>query len=134
MSNMVNLETFAGGALAEKLNAELANVIENIYDPNTDAGKTRKLTATITFKPSKNRQTAAVSVQVKSALAHIVTAETNIIIDRDVRTGKVMAAEIGNQMPGQVALGEDQEEDNQSQALKKQEGIINLKTAKAKTN
>ncbi|WP_257279280.1 hypothetical protein [Clostridium botulinum] len=36
MEKMINLETFADGALAEKINMALKEVLENIADPNTD--------------------------------------------------------------------------------------------------
>lgn len=104
MSNMVNLETFAGGALAEQINTELEKVITNIYDPNTDPGKTRKLTLTINFKPSKDRNFAAVSIQTKSTLSPVIPTETNIIIDKDLKTGNIMAAELRNQIAGQVEM------------------------------
>ncbi|ACD21794.1 conserved hypothetical protein [Clostridium botulinum B str. Eklund 17B (NRP)] len=35
MENMINLETFAEGALAEKVNMALKEVLSNITDPNT---------------------------------------------------------------------------------------------------
>lgn len=104
---LVNLETFANGSLAEQLNTELQRIIDNIADPNTDADKSRKLTMTITVKPSSKRATAAVVIQTKAALAPVIPSETTIMIDRDLRTGKVLAAEIGRQLPGQISMDLD---------------------------
>lgn len=104
---IVNLQTFAGGSLAEQLNTELQKVIDNIADPNTDSGKARKLTCTITIKPSSKRSTAAVSIQTKSTLVPVMPSETTIMIDKDITTGRVLAAEIGNQVPGQIEMDLD---------------------------
>lgn len=108
--SIVNLNTFAGGSLAVKLNEELQSIIDNIADPNTDAAKVRKLTLTISIKPSVKRSTAQVQIQAKSALAPAIASETTIVIDKDIKTGKIVAAEIGNQIPGQMELDIDVEE------------------------
>jgi len=107
---LISLETFAGGSLAEQLNAELQNIVDNIADPNTDATKARKLTLTITLKPTSKRSTAQVQIQTKAALAPVTPSETTIMIDRDLTTGKIMAAEIGNQVPGQLEMELDADE------------------------
>ena len=39
---MIDLDTFAGGSLAVKLNEELQNIIDNIADPNTEAALRRQ--------------------------------------------------------------------------------------------
>lgn len=122
---IVNLETFAGGSLAEKLNTELQNIIDNIADPNTDATKVRKLTLTISVKPTSKRSTAQVQIQTKSALAPVIPSETTIMIDRDLKTGKIMAAEIGNQVPGQMEMDLDVEEKTDPGAT-----VIDLRKAK----
>ncbi|MGE7919526.1 ATP-dependent Clp protease proteolytic subunit [Viridibacillus sp. NPDC093762] len=44
---MLDLNTFANGALAEKANTELQRVIENIADPNTSFKSKRKVTTDI---------------------------------------------------------------------------------------
>lgn len=104
MEKMFNLEKLAGGALTEQINTEIDKVINNIYDPNTDAKKTRRVTINMTFKPNSNRTTATVSIEAKSALAPLMPTETSIMIDRDMSTGMVMAAEIRNQIAGQLEM------------------------------
>jgi hypothetical protein len=101
---MFNLENFSGGQLSEQINTEIEKVVNNIYDPNTDPNKVRKVVATISFKPNKKRTGAAVVVDVKSTLAPSFPTETNIAIDRDFNTGMVLATEIGNQIVGQVEM------------------------------
>ena len=48
----VDLEKFANGAFSAQVNRAIEEVTENIQNPNTDAGATRKLTVTIAFKPN----------------------------------------------------------------------------------
>ncbi len=104
MEHMINLEQFANGALTEKINTEVEKVLNNIYDPNTDAKKKRKVSVNITFKPNESRNLAQISIETKTSLAPVIPTETNIIIDKDLKSGKVMAAEIGNQAAGQIKM------------------------------
>lgn len=99
----INLNTFAGGALAEQLNNELQNVINNIYDPNTPATVARKLILEITLKPNQRRNGAQVQINAKSKLAPVIPVETSIMIDLDGE-GHVVAAEIGKQIAGQIEM------------------------------
>ena len=52
-----NIQSFAGGAVAEQISAAMQRVYENIADPNTVQDKARKLTIELTFKPSKSDRT-----------------------------------------------------------------------------
>ena len=45
MTKLLNLAEMAQGAFMEQFNLELAKVLENIKDPNTDAKKPRELYA-----------------------------------------------------------------------------------------
>lgn len=58
----------ARGAIQERIDYEMAKVIDNILDPNTSTQKKRKLTLTIELQPDDNRQTVFVNCTVKSAL------------------------------------------------------------------
>lgn len=62
MEKMINLETFADGALAEKINMALKEVLENIADPNTDYKTKRKLTVDMTFVSGEDRELTEVSI------------------------------------------------------------------------
>lgn len=124
---MVNLNTFAKGALYEQFNEEYEKILNNIDDPNTDAPKARKLTVTVTFKPNNKRNGANVSISTKSSLVPVMPIETSIIIDKDLRTGKVLAAEYSSQIAGQVEM-EVEDSDENVQA----ENVIDLKKANNK--
>lgn len=64
-------------------------------------------------------------VQAKSTLASVVPNETTIMIDKDIRTGQIVAAEIGNQIAGQVEMELDTEEKTESGAT-----VIDLRKTK----
>lgn len=66
---LADINSIGAGAAAEKFAAELAAVLDNIRDPNTEAEGVRKITVTWTFLPQKDRETVMVAIQAKSAMA-----------------------------------------------------------------
>lgn len=105
---MINLEKFAGGALAEKFNMAFQEVLDNIADPNTGHKAKRKITVELTFEPNEERQLSQVDVQVKTKLAPSKSVGTTILIDRDGQGG-IIASEYNNQLKGQQYLRVDEE-------------------------
>jgi hypothetical protein len=108
MANIINLSSFAEGAVAERFNAELQKILENIADPNTDAAKVRKLTLTLSFKADEKRDIVVTSVQAKSALSPAKHIETKIVMDLDNR-GNVTGAELKSGIKGQSYITQDGE-------------------------
>lgn len=108
MNNMINLEKFAGGALSEKFNLALREVLENIADPNTKAETKRKLTVELTFVPSEDRELSIVGIDTKTKLAATKSVATKILIDRDGQGG-IIASEYNNQLKGQQYLQVDED-------------------------
>lgn len=108
MNNMINLEKFAGGALSEKFNLALREVLENIADPNTKYDTKRKLTVELTFVPSEDRELSIVGIDTKTKLAATKSVATKILIDRDGQGG-IIASEYNNQLKGQQYLHVDEE-------------------------
>lgn len=104
MPKKIDLTTLANGAVREQIDKELQKVIDNIYDPNTDATKKRRLSLIIELKPTKTRNMASVEVQAKATLAPIMPSATTIIIEKNFETGEIQAAEIGSQIPGQIEM------------------------------
>lgn len=102
----INLETFAQGAMAEKLNIELQKVMENIHDPNTDPTKARKVTLTLTLKADENRDFINVDINSKSILAPSKGVNTKMILGMDGQ-GKVVSRELASGAPGQTYFGDD---------------------------
>lgn len=78
----------------------------NIQDPNTDARKARKITATITLKPNDKRDFIATSVETKTTTAPTLGAVTALSMGKNLQTGEVECIEIGSQIPGQMSLGD----------------------------
>lgn len=100
---MINLQTFAGGALAERMNQAIQEVLENISDPNTDWKPKRKLTMELKFETKEDRELTEVSITAKTKLAPRSTVSTKIIIDRNLE-GDVLGTEFKKQIPGQTSM------------------------------
>ncbi|SQB33419.1 replication terminator protein [Clostridium cochlearium] len=105
---MINLETFANGALAERMDQALKEVLENIADPNTDFKPKRKLTLEMKFTTSEDRELTEVEITAKTKLAPKSSVSTKIIIDRTLE-GEVLGTEFKKQLPGQQVLKVDGE-------------------------
>lgn len=100
----INLEKLAGGAFTEKLNEALAQVDENIQNPNTDASTKRGITVNIKFQPSKNREMVSTTIQVTTKLAATEAIETQMVMGT-TRAGEIQIAEYG-----QMTMDELEEE------------------------
>lgn len=107
MENMINLESFADGALAEKVNMALKEVLENIKDPNTDYKAKRKLTIDLIFTSGEDRELTEVDIATKTKLAPSKPVSTRIIIGKDGKGG-VLASEFKKQVPGQSVMRVDE--------------------------
>lgn len=103
MPKIIDLNTFADGALAERANVELQKILENIADPNTDAKQKRKLTLTITLAADDKRDVVLSTVVAKSTLAPAKQIEAKFIMDLDSR-GKVTGAELKSGIKGQTYI------------------------------
>lgn len=107
MEKMINLESLADGAVSEKVNIALKEVLANIADPNTEWKTKRKLTVDITFVAQEDRELALLDIQTKTKLAPPKSVGTKIIIGTDGKGG-VIASEFGKQLPGQSVMRVDQ--------------------------
>lgn len=87
----VKLDTIGGGALSELFDAELARVLSNITDPNTDTGSKRVITITVAFKPNRDRDVADVELKCSSKLAGIMTVSTQLFMGK--QHGRLIAVE-----------------------------------------
>jgi hypothetical protein len=88
---VVTLDTLGGGALAELFSAELARILANIADPNTDPGTKRGIVISISFKPNRDRDVADVELKCSSKIAGIMTVQTQLFIGK--HQGKLIAVE-----------------------------------------
>lgn len=106
MEKKINLEDFANGALAEKINQALREVTNNVQDPNTNAKAKRKITCTFTFSPTEQRDLVAASIDVKTSLAPSLGIATAFVMGKDVDTNEVDFREYSNQVRGQLNIND----------------------------
>lgn len=123
MPRIIDLNTFAEGALAERTNSELQKILENIADPNTDATKKRKLTLTITLSADEKRDVVLTNVIAKCTLAPAKQIETKLIMDMDSK-GKITGAELKSGIKGQTFIDVDTGEIQDDRGMK----IVNFKS------
>lgn len=120
--SIIDLNTFAEGALAERVNVELQKILENIADPNTDANKVRSLTVKLTFKADDKRDVIKSTVVAKSTLAPARDIESKLIMDLD-NYGNITGAELKSGIKGQTFVDVETGEVLDDRGSK----IINLK-------
>lgn len=65
----VTLANLAGGTAVERFNLELQKVLQNIFDPNTDPKKKRKIKMVVTLIPTVDRDYATAQIDCESSLA-----------------------------------------------------------------
>ncbi|MCK5602618.1 hypothetical protein KAR91_12130 [Candidatus Pacearchaeota archaeon] len=89
----MSLLNMGKGVAIEKFNDELAKVIENIVDPNTDFKVKRQIDLTMKFTPNEERNTCYIEIQSKSKLAPTKAAEAIAFVGIDKKTGEVHVEE-----------------------------------------
>ena len=82
----------AHGAILERVDYEMAKILDNILDANTEATAKRKMTLTLTFAPDGERATVAVSATAKTTLAPTNPAVTSLYLTE--REGKAQAGSL----------------------------------------
>lgn len=87
----VTLDSIGGGALSELFGAELARILANIADPNTDPKAKRTVTIQVSFKANRDRDVADVALTCTSKLAGIMTVSTQLFMGK--HQGQLIAVE-----------------------------------------
>lgn len=98
---VITFDNIGNGELAGMFRIALAQIGQNIMDPNMDPEAGRGITINIKFKPSKAGAIAA-TYDIKTKLAGLQKSETTFLIGQDIRTGRIEISEYGNNRP-QVA-------------------------------
>ena len=93
----------ASGAIKERVDYDVAKVIDNILDLNTKAQAKRKITITVEFAPDETRKKFAISVISKANLCPTNPVSTTLVFVPN-REGEVQLVEMVPQVPGQMAL------------------------------
>lgn len=97
------------GAIMERVDYEMAKVIENILDENTKATGVRELTVKIKFTPDDKREVIKVDTVASSKLQPTNSIVTALYLGKD-QNGDIGAVEMVPQIPGQTfANGTEQE-------------------------
>jgi len=78
----INLAFLAEGAAGELFDRQMAEVVKNMRDPNTNAKATRKIVLEVTIKPTADRGRADVSTQTKVTLAPPAKVAQQIFLGR----------------------------------------------------
>ena len=94
----------ARGAFMERADYEMARVVDNILDVNTNATAKRKVTITLEFVPDDGRQNVGVSATVKSTLAPTNPVKTSLFIAGEKSTGEMQVVEMTPNIPGQMNM------------------------------
>jgi len=105
MRKIIDLNTVADGALLDKVNKAMQQVVDNIADLNTDPTKMRKVTITISMKPNEERDLIQMEIKAVPSLAPAKGTNTKFLIGED--NGGVTAAEMKSGMPGQMFIDKD---------------------------
>lgn len=107
MDHLLNLEELVGGALQEKVNMAMQEVISNMQDSNTPWKNKRQIIIKLSFTQNEERDDTAVEVSVDTKTAPISPMTTRMMIGRDLESGEVYAQEYGKQIRGQMRLNLD---------------------------
>lgn len=107
--NVKSIMEMARGGFLERVDYEMAKVIDNILDPNTKATGKRKITVTMELTPDDSRKKIGVSFSAKSALVSANPITTTLCVMGD-SPGEMRVVEAVPQIPGQMVLdGTEQE-------------------------
>lgn len=89
----VSLSDLAGAALEERFQAVIAQVLENLMDPNTNHKKARKVTVVFSLKANEARQFINLDIDVVPAFAPLETLRSGLLLKTD-GSGFTIAAEL----------------------------------------
>lgn len=93
----------AMGAIQERVDYEMARVVDNILDVNTKPTGKRQLTVTVDLVPDDDRKNISVSAVAKSKLQATNPIKTSLFVTSG-RGGELVVAEMVPQIPGQLDM------------------------------
>jgi len=79
---IVTLETLEGGAVLERFNLALQEVLDNINNPNTEWNVAREIKLKFTIKPNESREVCTVKISSDNKLAPISALNTHMFIGK----------------------------------------------------
>ena len=128
----MNFDNLAGGALAERVEHVIQQVLQNMLDPNTKATTARKVTITISFKADEEREITTIAYDVAAKLAPLKSHLTAGFLG--VKDGKPVMFE--QQDPKQLHMQEQLLQARQAEAEKAglsggSGNVVNIATAQS---
>lgn len=101
MKEVNSVLDFGGGAIFERINRELKEVIDNIKSPDTD-DKARTITVKLSIKPLNNRTQLAINTTVSKTLRPTSPVDTQVFMQEVA--GRIQAYENDGLMDGQIDI------------------------------
>lgn len=98
-----NLDELMDGAVNEQFNQNLAQLWDNVFDPNTDPKKARVLTMKIKIVPNERRDSAEMRVSFSKSLAQNLDLAQTVMLEV-AGNGAIIATERTDQIPGQMDM------------------------------
>lgn len=98
-----SLSDLMDGGVEERFNSALAEVWENVYDPNTDPKKAREVTLKVKIIPNDRRDSCDFRVSVVPKLAPKTDLTQTVMLSLGA-DGTVTATERTTQIPGQLDI------------------------------
>lgn len=128
----VNLKEFAGGALQEKFDVAMEQVLANMLDPNTPWKNKREINIKVSFEQNEDRDDTHVEVSVVPKLAAVKSIGTRMAIGKNIKTGEMYAEEYGNQVRGQLSMSDLEEKELADEDSAKESGnkVVDLRAAR----
>lgn len=93
----------ARGAIMERADYEMSNILKNILDPNTAANKKRSLTLTLEITPDSERQNLSMKCIAKAKLEPTNPVQTALYVTSD-ESGQMAVVELTPHVPGQIDI------------------------------
>lgn len=97
------LDELMDGALTERFNQVLDEVMRNAVDPNTDPKAKRQVKIVIDVIPNERRDTASFKTHVESKVAPRAPI-SQVVFLHVADDGSITATEVTNQLPGQTRM------------------------------
>ncbi len=127
----VNLEEFAGGALQEKFDTAMEQVLANMLDPNTPWKNKREINIKVTFEQNEDRDDTTVDVSVVPKLAAAKSIGTRMAIGKNIKTGELYAEEYGSQVRGQMSMNLEVQDPEKTDTPQESAGkVVDLRSAR----
>jgi fibronectin type 3 domain-containing protein len=79
----VTIETLNGGVIAELFEEKLAEILENIADPNTPWKTKRRIQIAVDFEPNEDRTNATTTVSVQTKVAPVKPHSSFVVLGSD---------------------------------------------------